>query len=153
MGNWAKLYVQIFLAKIHQMKGVFMDDYVYDEFSFNFPAIAKKVVDCYSIGRDELILKLSDGEVYSYDNNNKSLRILPPDSNSLTEEECRREFAIRLRRMMLIKGMTQVQLSDVTGIQQYLISDYMKGKRTPGFYNLDKMAKALDCSIDELRYH
>ena len=134
------------------MKGVFMDDYVYDEFSFNFPSVAKQVLHYYHISDIELIIKLENGEVLSYENINKSLRILP-DSSSLTEEECRREFAIRLKLMMTVKGMNQNALSEATGIQQYLISDYTKGKRTPGFYNLDKIAKALNCSLDELRYY
>ena len=134
------------------MKGVFMDDYVYDEFSFNFPSVAKQVLHYYHISDIELIIKLENGEVLSYENINKSLRILP-DSSSLTEEECRREFAIRLKLMMTVKGMNQTALSEATGIQQYLISDYTKGKRTPGFYNLDKIAKALNCSLDELRYY
>ena len=134
------------------MKGVFMDDYVYDEFSFNFPSVAKQVLHYYHISDIELIIKLENGEVLSYENINKSLRILP-DSSSLTEEEFRREFAIRLKLMMTVKGMNQNALSEATGIQQYLISDYTKGKRTPGFYNLDKIAKALNCSLDELRYY
>lgn len=129
-----------------------MDDYVYDEFSFNFPSIARQATSYHHISDIELIIKLENGEVVSYENINKSLRILP-DSNSLTEEECRREFAIRLKLMMAVRGMSQTKLSEATGIQQHMISDYTKGKRTPGFYNLDKIAKALDCSIDELRYH
>lgn len=130
-----------------------MDDYVYDEFSFNFPSVARQAISYHHISDIELIIKLENGEVVSYENINKSLRILPSDSMSLTEEECRREFSIRLKLMMAVRGMSQTALSEATGIQQHLISDYTKGKRTPGFYNLDKMAKALDCSIDELRYH
>ena len=129
-----------------------MDDYVYDEFSFNFPSIARQATSYHHISDIELIIKLENGEVFSYENINKSLRILP-DSSSLTEEECRREFAIRLKLMMTVKGMNQNALSEATGIQQYLISDYTKGKRLPGFYNLDKIAKALNCSLDELRYY
>jgi DNA-binding Xre family transcriptional regulator len=134
------------------MKGVFMDDYVYYEFSFNFPSIAKQAVSHYHISDIELIIKLENGEVFSYENINKSLRILP-DSNSLTEEECRREFAIRLKLMMVVRGMSQTKLSEATGIQQHLISDYTNGKRAPSLYNLDKIAKALNCSLDELRYY
>ena len=55
--------------------------------------------------------------------------------------------------MMYIKGITQSELSNCTDIPQYLISDYIRGKRTPSFYNVDKIAKALDCSVDELRYY
>ena len=130
-----------------------MDDYVYDEFSFNFPSVAKQVLYYYHISDIELIIKLENGEVFSYENINKSLRILPSDSNSLTEEECIREFAMRLKLMMAVRGMNQTKLSEATGIQQHMISDYTNGKRAPGLYNLDKIAKALNCSLDELRYY
>ena len=130
-----------------------MDDYVYDEFSFNFPLIARQAISYHHISDIELIIKLKNGEVVSYENINKSLRILPSDSNSLTEEECIREFAMRLRLMMAVRGMNQTKLSEATGIQQHMISDYTNGKRAPGLYNLDKIAKALNCSLDELRYY
>ena len=130
-----------------------MDDYVYDEFSFNFPLVARQATSYHHISDIELIIKLKNGEVVSYENINKSLRMLPSDSNSLTEEECIREFAIRLKLMMAVRGMSQTALSEATGIQQHMISDYTKGKRLPGFYNLDKIAKALNCSLDELRYY
>ena len=126
---------------------------LYYEFSLYFPGIAEVVVDYYNIGRDELIVKTEDGEVFSYNDIDRFLRILPADTNSLSEDECRREFAIRLKRMMHIKGMTQTKLASATNIQQHLISDYIRGKRTPSFFNVDKIAKALDCSIDELRYY
>lgn len=135
------------------MKGVFMDDYVYDEFSFNFPLIARQATSYHHISDIELIIKLKNGEVVSYENINKSLRVLPSDSNSLTEEECIREFAMRLKLMMAVRGMSQTKLSEATGIQQHMISDYTNGKRAPGLYNLDKIAKALKCSLDELRYY
>ena len=130
-----------------------MNDYVYDEFSFNFPSIAKQATSYHHISDIELIIKLENGEVVSYENINKSLRILPSDSMSLTEEECRREFAIRLKLMMTVRGTSQTKLSEATGIQQHMISDYTNGKRAPSLYNLDKIAKALNCSLDELRYY
>jgi transcriptional regulator with XRE-family HTH domain len=53
---------------------------------------------------------------------------------------------------MYLKGVNQQYLSDATGITAVTLSNYMRGKVTPNFYNVDKIAKALDCSIEEFRY-
>ena len=62
------------------------------------------------------------------------------------------EFRQRLRRLMTRQGVSQLELSELTGIPQSTISNYLTGKFLPGFYNMDKIAKALKCSIDEFRY-
>jgi transcriptional regulator with XRE-family HTH domain len=53
---------------------------------------------------------------------------------------------------MTRQGVSQLELSELTGIPQSTISNYLTGKFLPGFYNMDKIAKALKCSIDEFRY-
>ena len=70
----------------------------------------------------------------------------------MSEQQCREEFSIRLKRLMYRQGVTQKELSEETGISEMTISNYMNGKRTPSFYNVDKISKALKCSIDIFRY-
>ena len=126
---------------------------LYHDFSLYFPGVADITLDYYTIGLYELVVRTEEGEIFSYNDIDRTLRILPSDPDSLDEDEFRTEFSIRLKRMMYIKGITQSELSNYTDIPQYLISDYIRGKRTPSFYNVDKIAKALDCSVDELRYY
>lgn len=69
----------------------------------------------------------------------------------MTEQEWREEFARRLRKIKHNnKDYDQKELSEVTGISEATISHYLKGTRTPRGENLVKLAKALDCTVDEL---
>ena len=61
-------------------------------------------------------------------------------------------IADRIKYLRERYSMTQTDLANATGIPQQQISKYIRGYRVPTFYNLDKIARALDCTIDELRY-
>ena len=124
----------------------------YENMKMYFPFLAKEAVEFKDDGKFELIVKLKSGEVISYDDLEKTIRNLPGNSDCMTENECRTEFGIRLRNIMFRKGITQAELSSMTGITQTMISKYITGKTSPSFYNVDKIAKALRCSIEELRY-
>lgn len=129
-----------------------MSNMLFDDFNLHFPNIASSAVKHYEHGKTELIVKLLDGSSVSYDYINKTIRNLPSDSRKLTVHECRKEFGIRLNNIMYSKGITQEDLSNETGIPQSMISNYITGKTSPSFYKVDKIAKALECSVDELRY-
>lgn len=100
----------------------------------------------------ELMITLKDGRRFLYDDIDKTVRKLPKDSNDMSEDECRSEFGKRLYKIMFRKGITQSELSEKTGLSQTMLSNYITGKNSPSFYNVDKIAKALECSIDDLRY-
>jgi DNA-binding Xre family transcriptional regulator len=117
-----------------------------------YPSVMKDAVEYYEDGLMGLIVRMVDGEVLQYDSFDHTIRALPPDSNALSEMECRREFSVRLRKIMFIKGVTQQDLSELTGISSVTLSNYMRAKATPSFYNADKIAKALGCSIEEFSY-
>ena len=69
----------------------------------------------------------------------------------MTEQEWRKEFARRLRRIAYQnKDYNQKELAKASGISEVTISRYYKGLRSPSGDNLVKLAHALDCSIDEL---
>lgn len=125
---------------------------IYRNFNDYFHFLAEDAVKYDEVGRFELIVTLRDGSVYSYYDPDKTIRKLPSDRNDLSENECRREFGIRLRYMMSRKGFNQRDLSEATGISYNNISLYINGKVSPSFYNVDKISKALGCSMDDLRY-
>lgn len=128
-----------------------MDEYLHKAFTMYFPFIARDTVECYEGGPDELIAKLKDGRIYSYYNLHHTIRLLPKDDESFDEAKCREEFGIRLYRIMERKGITQADLSKRTGIAQGNISNYTNGKKLPSFYTADKIARAIGCSIEDLR--
>ena len=129
-----------------------MKNVLFENFKRYYPATASKCEECREEAPGELFARLSDGVCVIYDDLYQTVRRLPSDSNSMTEDECRSEFGKRLNRIMIRKGMTQKELAEETGLQQSQISNYMTGKVTPSFYNADKIAKALGCSTDVFRY-
>ena len=124
---------------------------VFKNFEQQFPSIAANVEDAAIIER-ELYLVLNDGSHILYDDETKTIRNIPNDSRAMTEDECRNEFGTRLYKIMWKKGITQQELSDMTGIPRVTISYYITGRSTPSFYKVDKIAKALGCSADDFRY-
>lgn len=133
-----------------------MDDMLYDELfesmRLYFPFLAESAIACHVNDNFSLIVKTDRGETILYDDFDHTFRILPEDSNRLSEDDCRNEFKLRLYKIMTRKHITQEELSERTGIPQSAISNYITGRRSPSFYNLDKIAKALGCSLDDFRY-
>lgn len=117
------------------------------------PFLYKDTVDIREIDGWTIMATLEDGTRYLYYSDTNIFSKLPNDPEDMTEDECRKEFSRRISRIMLYKGITQKTLSERTGIPQSRISDYITGKRSPSFYNVDKIAKALGCSMDRLRYY
>lgn len=69
----------------------------------------------------------------------------------MTEQEWRKEFGRRLRRIAhLNKDYNQRELAEASGITEATISRYYNGLRSPTSENLIKIARVLDCTIDEL---
>lgn len=130
-----------------------MNGTVYENFERFFPSIARLALKCRQVDFFSIMVDLADGDRIIYDDVEKTIRTLPKDPTKLSKEQCSREFGLRLRRMMTIKGMTQEMIQEKTGIHQVVISNYMNGKSMPSFYAVDKIAKALGCSLDDLRYY
>lgn len=125
---------------------------LFDNFELYFPSMAANTITYEELNDFELVAKMSNGVTVLYDDIDHCFRRLPTNSDDMTEEECRTEFGWRLRKIMFRNGITQEQLSERTGIAQSRISNYLRGKNSPTFYVVDRIAKALGCSVDEFRY-
>ena len=69
----------------------------------------------------------------------------------MTEQEWRDEFAIRLRALSYQrKRYNRKQLAEASGLSEKTIERYRRGERTPDAYTITKIAKALNCTPDEL---
>ena len=129
-----------------------MMDTRYENLKLYFPFIVEQAVQIEEEGLWYLVAHLDDGTSVIYDNYLKTIRRLPDNPRELTEEECRNEFGIRLRKVMQRKLISQKELAAKTGIDESLLSSYINGKRSPSFYKVDQIAKALDCSTEDFRY-
>ena len=130
-----------------------MLDSLISNFELRFPSVTQ---DVYKYDRtaysNELIVTFKDGSKILYNDFENTVRYLPADSSNMSEKQFKKEFGYRVKRIMLEKGITQEELSEKTGIAQETLSRYICGKNVPSFYKIDKIAKALDCSVDEFRY-
>ncbi len=57
---------------------------------------------------------------------------------------------MNLKKYRKQKGLTQAQVAKMCGIGQVVYSNYEIGKRNPKPKMLMKLARALNCSVDEL---
>ena len=126
---------------------------IIDNAKLYFPLLVERGAEFCEVGNFELIIRMNNGDKFLYDDLDRSIRQLPKDSLNMTEEECKREFGMRLYKVMERKRVTQKELAELTGIHQSLISRYITGASEPSFYKVDKIAKALCCSTDDLRYY
>jgi DNA-binding XRE family transcriptional regulator len=114
-----------------------------EEFDFYFPYIARDTVEFIDQGEFEFMVTLRDGSVIIFDWFDKTIRNYEPGKNP---------FGTRLRKIMRNRGITQLALSDMTGIRAPLISLYVNGRTVPSFYTAEKIAKTLNCSLDDFGY-
>lgn len=64
--------------------------------------------------------------------------------------ELKIQFGIRLRILRSIRQMTQEELAQVAGISVDFLSLVERGKNSPSFTNLGKLAQALNVPVKEL---
>ena len=118
-----------------------------------FPYIAEHMAEYdHDICNYEITVYLDDGKVVVYDDIDHTIRELPNKRRELTEDAFRNGFGRKLNKLMYRKGFTQEDLAECTGINRVIISGYITGKHTPSFYNVCKIAKALECSTEEFKY-
>ena len=128
-----------------------MDEYMHQVYLY-FPDLLGEVVHVREYVQFMLLLETNTKYDYFYNITNNVLIPIPKDDKNLDKESFRRIFGVLLRRALECSGLTQEELSENTGIPQPNISDYLYGKHFPSFYQIDKMAKAMNCSVEDLRY-
>lgn len=120
-------------------------------FNLYRPGDDEEVVEYVEKYGSRVIGKTADGRGLVYDDFDNTIYDLPRDDD-LTKEVYLREFGRSLERALRLRGMTQYELSDKTGITKNQISKYVRGKAVPTFYNVELMAKALRITPNDLRY-
>ena len=62
-----------------------------------------------------------------------------------------KELGIRIWRIMRKKGLNQSSLSEASGVSKNIITRLLTGRRMTSFTNIERIATALDVSLDEFR--
>lgn len=69
--------------------------------------------------------------------------------NELSESQEKKEFAYMLRSLMGRNLITQEELAKRVDTSQVMISRYVRGETIPSATMLNKIAKAIGCSMDD----
>lgn len=124
-----------------------MDGYLYENYKLYFPSFEKGCISWKQTDLFELEIHNKDGSIDIYNDMDHSLG---RKIDTCTDAGWRKEFARRLRKKMAMKGITQVRLGELTGISQQLLSLYTQGKTLPSVQKASALAKALNCSVNDL---
>jgi DNA-binding Xre family transcriptional regulator len=130
--------------------------YMFDDMCKRYSFLTDDAIEWHVTKPGEIVVTLGDGSKVRYDFGEHRYTVLSKniavedERYFMSEEECRHEFARRLRSCMRDRGMTQTMLSDLTDISQVTMSKYINGKALPGYYNISRLARALRCSVKEL---
>lgn len=89
---------------------------------------------------------LYDGTLHAV----RTLRRAYNDRHCKDEGEWRRNFARNLSQRMRLRGFTQKDLSEDSGVSPMSISKYLNWKSTPSGYTIQRLADALGCFPDDL---
>lgn len=129
-----------------------MKERLIKNFKLWFPSTAKKA-DKYEVDGDLLIAELNDGTTVCYDDMFNSISTIKNNNNDwLSDLQIRKEFGRRVYRKMLRQGLSQKDLSELSGLSEVILSRYLNGKSSPTLQTIYKIAKALNCSADDLIY-
>lgn len=127
---------------------------MYDMFLRYYPGWEGRVRRWAPKNEYSIRLFMSDGSRADYNSRSNSLRWLREfiisSPNDITDEYCRSNFASNLVEYMKAKGFNQITLSERTGLSTAVISKYMRGRTTPTITAAQKIARALNCSVEEL---
>lgn len=127
---------------------------VLENFKHSYPELYEKMVDWYPSGYLEITVKLDDGQLKVYEFMGDFVRTIKSigevNVEDVEESEWRLIFADRLRTRMRRSGIGQEELSNRSGISRVTLSNYMNGKATPSGYNLERLSRALNCSVSQL---
>ena len=124
-----------------------MDGYLYENYKSHFPSFKKDCVSWKQTDLFELEINNKDGSIDIY---NDMDHTLGPKINTGTDVGWKKEFARRLRKKIAMRGITQVRLGELTGISQPLLSLYTQGNTLPSVQKASALAKALNCSVNDL---
>ena len=124
-----------------------MDGYLYENFKLYFPSIEKCCVGWRQTDLFELEIDDKDGYTFIYNDMQHSFG---RKIDTSTDAGWKKEFARRLRKKIAMRGITQTNISELTGISQPLLSLYVQGKSLPSAQKVSALAKVLGCSVNDL---
>lgn len=135
------------------MNTKYYDD-IFEEFKTHHPYMVDNILDYEPRGEFGVRIIGKDGVKYDYHATSKTVRRVDArpvhDFDDLTEERWRSLFSDRLNELMGVQGYSQQTLADYTGLGKGTINNYVNKKATPSAYALSRIARVLNCSVQDL---
>lgn len=125
-------------------------EYLLNLYKINTQRNDDEILDAYPSGESEITILLKNGQRERFD----IVRQVPILCRSdgiydETEESWRKYFADKLNIKMSIRGVSVDSLALMTNISSITIYKYLNGSSTPSGYNMTKIARALESSLQE----
>lgn len=130
-----------------------IDEHIFENFKLWYPNFAEQTERWEPSGKMEITAHLFDGRTIVYDDIENTFRYVRDVKNPIDledEEKVAEEFSYNLQRMMNYQGMTQLDLSEASGLSHISINNYLSGRTSPTVKNVCLLAKALDCRVVDL---
>ena len=115
-------------------------------------ATGDEIADYGMINQFDMLFVFKNGKRIIFDTTTNRHRMLYPKGHKLTDQENKKEFAIRLRALMKRACVNQKELAEYLGTNQVTISRYVNGDFTPDYNRLGEIARILNCTVDDFYY-
>lgn len=111
-----------------------------------------EVISLEEVTEWDLLITFKNGKKVLYDTFYNTYNYVTNESKEISEEEQKRIFCYNLQKLMDRKFIDQTELAKRVGTTQPMISRYITGSALPGYLMLNKLAKALSCTINDFYY-
>lgn len=123
---------------------------ILQDYEMCHPYFYEQTVDWWASGKMTIAVELKNGNLYEFDNLDKTLRCLRSKNCNVDEDILNREFGANVRKNIPLTGKTQKELCEEIGITNAMLSRYIHGNSAPSAAKAYKIAKAIGCTMDEL---
>lgn len=137
-------------------KGIDYWETMFEYYASIYPQYAERTINWFPSGQMEITVRLDDRTFWVFDMIGPTLKPLgnrdlnPEAEDDISEEEYRIRLSKNLRIKMHHTAVSQDVLARRSGISTVMINRYVNAKATPSMYNLERIARALQCSPTEL---
>jgi ribosome-binding protein aMBF1 (putative translation factor) len=122
---------------------------ILSQFELYHPTLYKQSVDWWASGRMAITVKLSNGELFEYNQLENTIRRVQTETD-LDEGNMTKSFGKNLQKHIPLCGMSHGELAEKLGITNAMLSRYIHGNSSPSVVKAFRIAKAIGCTVDEL---
>lgn len=121
------------------------------QFIWDFRYTVKRITRCWEYGDMDLIIELDNKKLMFYEFGTtifREIRLLDGSSEP-TEDQWKKTFGYNLSEMMWRGKFSRNELAEAVGLSEAILSKYVNGKAIPRFHIVERLAKTLNCSVDD----